>query len=200
MSTLKKSLTIEQGKTFSLVLRWETEPIVYVPITAIAQSAPVRITAPAHGLSQGWRAAAVGGRGMNELMARPNEVTDRDYHPATVLSTDEIEFNDVNAAGFRAYVSGGHLQYNTPVDLTGYEGRMSIKDKPGGTELMALTTDNGRLLIDAAQKTITILISAVDTAAVTWLRGMHELEMESPTGVVTKLMEGAVSVVRELPT
>ena len=52
-----KELVVQQGKTFTLLLRWETEPIVYKAVTAIAQVAPVRLTVPAHALVDGLRAA-----------------------------------------------------------------------------------------------------------------------------------------------
>ena len=52
-----KDLTIQQGRTFSLALRWESPPVVYRPITAIAQTAPARLTVPAHGVPDGWRVA-----------------------------------------------------------------------------------------------------------------------------------------------
>ena len=199
MTAISKPLAFVQGSTFSLVLRWEKEPIVYKPVTTIAQTAPVRITAPAHGLVGGWRAAVVGGKGMDELRAVPNEIKDRDYHQATVIDADTIEFNDVNAAGFKPYVNGAHLQYNTPVDLTGYIARLVIKNKVGGAVLFEMTTENARLLLDPALHTITLTASAEDLAAQTWVKGVYELELESPSGVVTKLMNGDVTVAKEIP-
>lgn len=200
MTATVKNLAFTQGSTFSLVLRWETEPIVYRPITAISQSAPVRITAPVHGLVEGWRAAVVGGKGMDELRATPNDVKDRDYHQAKVIDADTIEFNDVNAAEFKAYVSGAHLQYNTPVDLAGYVARLVVKDKVGGVVLFEMGTTNGRVLLDLITHTITLTATAADLSAQTWTKGVYELELESPGGVVTKLMRGAAAVSKEIPT
>lgn len=182
-----------------MVLRWETEPIVYRPVTAVSQTAPVRLTVPAHGIKPGWRAALVGGKGMDELRAAPNDLKSADYHIATVLSEDEIEFNDINAAGFKAYAGGGHLQYNTPIDLTGYVARLVVKDQVGGGDpLFEMTPENGRILLDAAAATITLTADAATLAALTWTKGRYELELESPSGVVTKLMAGPASVEEEL--
>lgn len=50
---VQKDLTIQQGKTFALVLRWETEPIVYKAITAITLTAPARLTVTDHGAQDG---------------------------------------------------------------------------------------------------------------------------------------------------
>lgn len=173
-------MIIERGRTFNNVLRLEIEPIVYKPITAITQTAPVRITVPAHGLKDGWRAAVTNVKGMGEINAEANNLTARDYHEATVIDADTVEFNDVNAAGFKAYVSGGVLQYNTPMILTGFKARQDIKDKVGGTVLLSLTTENGRISIDETACTIRRTISAEDTAAITWKSGVSDLEVVSP--------------------
>ena len=142
----------------------------------------------------------VGGKGMDELRAVPNEIKDRDYHQATVIDADTIEFNDVNASGFKAYGGGAHLQYNTPVELTGYVARLIVKDKVGGVTLFEMTTDNSRIVLDPLSHTITLTVTATDLAAQTWVKGVYELELESPSGVVTKLMGGAATVAKEIPT
>ncbi len=190
-------LTIEQGKTFSRALRWETKPVVYKQITGATQTAPLRLTVATHGAPNGWRCAVTNMKGMDEINATANAVKAKDYHQATVIDANTIEFNDVNAAGFKAYTSGGILQYNTPVSLAGFTARMSIKDKIGGTELL-LTTENDRIDIDDAAKTITLTISATDTAAITWKKAVYELEMVSATGEVTSLIRGNIAVTKEV--
>lgn len=197
---VSKDLEIKKGKTFTLTLRWETEPIVYRPITGMQQTAPVRITAPAHGLVTGWNAAVTNAKGMTELNAEPNKVKDKDYHRATVVDSDTIEFNDVNAVGFKAYVSGGVLQYNTPAPLAGTSARATIKDKVGGTVLLTLTGANGKIAIDQAAKTITLTLSATETAALVFSKGVYDLEIQDAGGTVTLLMEGKVQVTNEVTT
>lgn len=193
-------LVIEQGKTFSKTLRWETGPVVYKPITGITQAAPARITSAAHGLVNGWRVAVVSVKGMTQINASSTPPKAKDYTKATVIDSNTIELNAVNAADFKAYTSGGYLQYNTPVDMTGYSARMAIKDKIGGTVLLSLTTVNNRIVLDNAAKTIRLLIAATDTAAITWTKGVYDLEMVSAAGEVASLMSGSVSVVKEVTT
>lgn len=249
-----KDLQFVQGKTFTLVLRWETEPIVYKAITAVSQTAPARMTVPGHGMPSGWRGAVTNVKGMTEINAAANDVRDRDYTPGTVIDANTIDLNEVNAAGFKAYLSGGYWQYNTPVDITGYGARMAIKTKAGvsnrlrctvggtagatkptgaGTDntvtwvaetalattkewiagatytagdvvdledLMFLSPANARIVLDAALKTITLTVSATDTAALTWKKGSYDLEMVSPAGVVTALLTGTVTVSKEVTT
>lgn len=194
-----KDLVIQQGKTFSLVLRWEAPPIIYKAISAIQQTAPVRLTVVGHGIPDGWRGAVTGVKGMTDINAEANNVRDRDYNQITVVDTDTIEINAINAANFKAYESGGHIQFNTPVNITGFTARMSIKDKVGGTEL-ASSDDIIDITLDTAKHTVTLNISAADTAAIAWAKGVYELELESSSAVVTQLLTGKVSIKTEVAT
>jgi hypothetical protein len=199
MST-KLALEIKKGKTYSRSLRWEAQPIIYRPITAISQTAPVRITSVGHGVPAGWRVAIVSVRGMTQINAENQPPEDSDFRPATVIDADHIELNTVNAADFKNYTGGGYIQFNTPVDLTGYTARMSIKDKVGGTVLLSLTTENSKIELEATDCIIRLKLSATETAALTWKKGVYDLELQSPTGVVTELLSGDVAVVDEVTT
>ena len=49
-----KNFVIERGKTFNQRLRWENAgKIVYKAISAVVNSAPMRLTAPLHGVPDG---------------------------------------------------------------------------------------------------------------------------------------------------
>ena len=190
-----KSLAIVRGKTLQQVIRWETTPVVRKAITAISTvtGAP-RLTVTGHGLTNGWRAACIGIKGMKELNAQdPAKLRDSDYNEVTVIDANTIEFNDVNAADFTAYTSGGFIVYNTAQDLTGYTAEVVIKDKVGGTILLSSRAADTPLnlitaTVDNDAKTIAISISAATTAALTWKKGVWEVEMHSPTNVVTSLI------------
>lgn len=200
--TKKLNLVIRQGETFQRVIRWERPPFVYKAITAITRAGPVQITAPGHELTSGWRVAVVTAGGMDEINAGHNPPRDNEFHQATALNGDNITINDINSSDFSPYTSGGYLQYYTPVDLTGYTAEIDIKDKIGGSVLLTLGTTNGRILLDQLNHTISLFISAEDTdsVAMTWKRGVWDLEMTAPTGQVTTLFSGAVSVVKEVTT
>lgn len=193
-----KDLEFKQGKTYLHEIRVEEKPVIYKNITGIAGTAPVRLTVPAHGLVNNWPAAVTNVKGMVEINAEANNVKDGDYHAATVIGADTVDFNDINAAGFKKYVSGGVLQYNTPTDLSGCTARMSVKDKVGGTELFRLDDQNGRIVLNNTSKTVTLKVSASDTALMTFKKGVYELELETPTGEVFLVMTGAVTVTKEI--
>lgn len=200
MTAANLDLTIEQGKTFNRILRWEAGPLIYKPITAIAQAAPAPVTAVAHGMPNGWRAAIVSVLGMLQINATSSPPRLQDFRQGTVIDDDTVSFNSLNAAGFSPYISGGYLVYNTPVPLAGYSARMSIKDKIGGTELLRLDTTNGRIALDDTASTISLVISAVDTAALALFQGVYDLELASGSGVVTALIQGSVIVTPEVTT
>lgn len=123
---------IVKGKTFRAVVQWETDPIIYKEITVISKTAPVRITAPGHGMPDGRKCAITNVRGMTEINAVANSVTDRDRRPVTVIDADTVEINSIDATGFHAYTSGGILQYRTPGDLSVYtRARDTFKARAG---------------------------------------------------------------------
>ena len=199
--TKKLNLQIRQGETFQRIIRWETPPFVYKSISAITQAAPARLTVPSHGLTTGWRAVVVSSNGMEEINAVNTPPRDNEYRQVTVVDPNTLTFNTVNSADYTAYVDGGYLQYYTPVDLTGYTAEMDIKDKVGGTVLFTLSTGtDARIVIDSAAKTITMNISAADTTLITWSRGVYDLEMYAPSGAVTTIFSGNVSVVKQVTT
>lgn len=196
----EQNLNILQGKTFTLPVRWETTPIQYKPITGISRAAPCLITCAGHGVPDGWRVAVMSAKGLVELNSVNNPPKDKDYRIATVVDANTIEFNDVNSSEFKVYTSGGYIVYNTPTDLTGFTARMSIRDKAGGTELLSLTTANSGVEVDNLAKAITLNLSAVDAASLTWKKGVYDLELVSPSSEVTLLLYGKVSVVAEVTT
>lgn len=196
----KHDIVIQQGKTFNQVVRWESTPIVYKPITGITQAAPAQITATGHGVPAGWRVAIVSVKGMLGINAKNTPPRSSEYHAATVVSANAISLNDVNSSDYSPYTSGGYVQYNTPVDMAGFAARMTIKDRVGGTVLETLTNANAKIVLDNTAKTITILLDAATTAAYTWVKGVYDLEMVSAGGVVTAILSGNVTVTKEVTT
>lgn len=206
-----KDLTIRQGKTFSLQIRWETDPIVFKPITGIslAFGAP-RLTVVGHGCPPGWRAAVTRVKSPKQINATNDPLKPSDYHAVTVVDANTVEFNgmaplDDNGNEWPGYTEGGFLQYNTPVDIAGYSARMKIKDKVGGTVLASTEAGDSPLnvltiTLDAANKTITLSIVATATDDFAWTKGVYDLEMVSPTGVVTTILSGKIAVTKEVTT
>ena len=195
-------LEIRRGESFTLAVRWETEPWLYAAIASIALAAPVQITtAGPHNLPNGWKVAVVDAKGLTQLNAKNNPPKASDMRRATVVSATQIQFNEISAAAFGKHQAGsGYLAWLTPHTLIGYAARLQIKDRVGGAVLLSLTTENGGIALDDGGKVIEISITAAQTEALTKSAGVYDLELVSPGGVVTALLEGAVSVASEVTT
>lgn len=189
-----KEILIQRGSTFEYEVFWaHQKKLVYKPITAISLAfGPPRLTVPGHGTPDGYPAAVTRVGGMRQINAENTPPRGSDYREVTVIDADTVEFNGVDATGFSAYTSGGFLQYKKPVDFAGYTARMDIKDKVGGTILASSDADTAplniiTLTLDEANSKIKITIGEPDTKGITWNKGVTDLEMVSPLGIVTKL-------------
>ncbi len=194
------ALRIRKGETFSRVLRWESGPTIYKNITGATKAGPCVLSVASHGLPDGWRikriVSVVGMKQLNthRLVAgvwvpTPLGEAFSNGLKATVLTAGTIELNEVNASGYDTYTSGGVIEVNTPVDLSGYTARMHMRDAfDSVTSLLELTTENSRIAIDNTLKTITLTLPVATVDAITWETAVATLEMVSGAGVVTLLI------------
>ena len=191
-------LLIQKGDTFRKVVRWESPRFVTAAISAMPQAGIARVTTVApHAIPDGWRVAVIDARGMTELNARHDPPRAGDLRVATVVSPTDIEFNELSSSAFKPYKNGGFLKWYAPQDLAGYTARRDLVDAAGAT-VYQLTTENTRIVVDAAQKLIELVLPPTDTAALAFSSASYALEMISPTGEVTSILAGSVSVV-EVP-
>lgn len=85
-----------------------------------------------------------------------------------------------------------------PINLTGYTARMHIRDTVSSTTpLLQLTTENGRITIVGAEGKVTLFVTAADTAALTWITGVYDLELVNGSEV-TRLVQGKIRVSKEV--
>ena len=85
------------------------------------------------------------------------------------------------------------------INLTGFTARMSLRtDIEDSSAILSLTTENGRIALGGGAGTITLTVSASDTAALTAGNGVYDLEIVSSGGVVTRLIEGSYTISREV--
>ena len=81
------------------------------------------------------------------------------------------------------------------VNLTGYTARAQIRPTAASaTTTLSLTTENSRISLGGVAGTITLSISATDTAAIASGRYVYDLELVSAGGIVTRLLQGVVTV------
>lgn len=86
-----------------------------------------------------------------------------------------------------------------PIDLDGYSARMQIRPYAESDEVF-LTIDtgsNGGITIESDWK-IEIEIPADETETLTQYCGVYDLELESSTNIVTRLLQGSVTISPEV--
>ena len=89
-----------------------------------------------------------------------------------------------------------------PVSLTsggGYTARMEIKDKIGGSQIGFYSTSNGKITITNTNF-INLTIDASSTSQLNFTNAVYDLEIISPTQVVTRLLQGKIKLSREVTT
>lgn len=92
------------------------------------------------------------------------------------------------------------------VNVSGYTARMHVRENiTDSTPLLVLTTEggvgtDGTISLPSPQSNgeIRLYISAEKTASITWSSGVYDLEMVAPNGDVTRLIEGTVSISKEV--
>ena len=196
MQPAKINYKIYQGSTFQETFRWESETKVYVPIQAIAKSAPCVITTSSvHQLPVGWRFRVVGAGGMKEI----NSVGEDSYHLSTLIPTPTtVEINQVNSLNYTAYTSGGVVEFNQPVSLTGFAARMQIRETVDSTTVIhEATTQNAQIVLDNVNKTIQITLLANVTQNFTFSTAVYSLELYSGNNVIP-FINGNLTLVQEV--
>jgi hypothetical protein len=93
------------------------------------------------------------------------------------------------------------LTYEAPegsfVDFTGSTARLHVREKYSSTDtLIELTTENGGIEL-GNDGSIQLTMSAIDTAALSFSRGVYDLEIVPPVGEPYKIVKGNVFLKRE---
>lgn len=87
----------------------------------------------------------------------------------------------------------------TPIDLTGYTARMMARASQADADpFLTLTTENGGIALGGAAGTIDLYMSDTATAALTAPIGLYDLELESGGGDVTRILQGTLTISKEI--
>jgi len=83
----------------------------------------------------------------------------------------------------------------TAIDLTGYTAALQIRDTyADSTTDLSLTSPSGGITITAATGTIAVTATAAQTGAIAAGNYVYDLEITSAAGVVTRLVQGKISL------
>ena len=87
-----------------------------------------------------------------------------------------------------------------PINVSGYSARMQVRENYDSDDyILFLTSDaGGGITLGGALGTVGVAISAADTALLAQVDAVYDLELESPSGQVTRLTQGRVFISREV--
>ncbi len=187
MQPARLDLPLVRGATNRKPL-WLMQPQFVSPspeITEIHRTSPLRLTVPAHGLPGTWPVWVRGVAGGGALNREPGR---EPFHMPEVIDADTLEFNALDGVDSRA--TGGRLTYQLPVDLTGCTARLRLC---GLGHQLELTTENGGLVIEGLGQMM-IVLTAGQSATITWQRGSYDLDLTMSDGDVIRWLAGDVIV------
>lgn len=189
-----KDFCVRAGATFHPAIRWGGPDLTSIVVSNVSRTAPVVITAPGHGVPDGWPVALTGVQGIFQINAANYPPRGPDWEKSTFLSVDTLALNSVSTADspLSYQANTGYLVYQTPIDLTGYTASMQIWDNPQRMGLPILTlSDTAGIAIDLVDHTIT---PELQTAMLTWTLGYYTLALTAPDGIVSEILTGRITI------
>lgn len=85
------------------------------------------------------------------------------------------------------------------IDLTGYTARMQVRETyEATTVVLEATTANGYIIVDGPNGIVSVRIPPSATEALAVAPGVYDVEVESSSGEVDRLVQGTVSVSPEV--
>ena len=96
-----------------------------------------------------------------------------------------------------------------PVNLTGYKGRMQIREAPNGDLIVELTTTtqpsgfsagNGKMVLGGAAGTIASTLTKADTAALAFERATYDLFLFDGADLPIPIIEGILTLDPQVTT
>lgn len=80
----------------------------------------------------------------------------------------------------------------TPIDITGYYAKLSVSSNEGS---FTIDSNSSSLVINGIAGSIIITILRTVSANFLWESGLYDLLIQSPTNIVTRVLEGKIKVV-----
>lgn len=86
-----------------------------------------------------------------------------------------------------------------PIDLSGYSAAMQMRVSHYATEAVdTLTTDNGRLVLDALNGKITAIFPNAITEKYQAQSVVYDIEIENADGIIKRVLEGNIQIKPEV--
>jgi hypothetical protein len=190
----KLDLDIVQGATFTKGVHWYGGGKVCKMIGNVTPGCPTLITLVAHGLPSISNTPV-----FISHVKGATRVNTEDNQPVIATYVDVDSFYVDSDTVAQDYTTGtGLLTYFAPKDLTDWIARMHIREERDDTTTIVELASPDDIDISAADALITINITDEATTLYDFDEGVYDLELEDAAGDVTRLIEGSVTLCREV--
>ena len=85
---------------------------------------------------------------------------------------------------------------DTPIDITGYSARFTVKKRQKDAQVVVALNEASGITLGGVAGTILVEIDATTMQSLDVLEYVYDLEMESASGFITRLVEGTFEVTR----
>lgn len=186
MSTPLFEVDMDQGADFDVTVNWYGAETFRAPIEEITPGYPTKIRVSSHLLPSNSDTPVIisGVQGAEILNSKETAIelckrVDDDYFTVPV-STVACEWD----------IGTGEITYRTPCDITNFTAIGQIRNKwHSGTLIKDLTTDDGSIVLDADDASITIHIPGSETANFDFTTAFCHVKLISPGGAKTRVFE-----------
>lgn len=114
---------------------------------------------------------------------------------ATIATRTSTQFTVENPAS-GLYLQGGDAL--SAVNITGFTARMQLRSLPNDSIAVLTLTQASGITIDGPTGTLAVRATAAQTAAISAGPYYYDLEITSPTGVKTRIVQGELNVNAEV--
>ena len=85
-----------------------------------------------------------------------------------------------------------------PIDVTDFTARLHVRKAVGSATTLLELTSPIEIVVGTTDGKFTFNMTEAETAALTFVTGRYDLEVISPGGIVTRLLEGKFKVSKEV--
>lgn len=189
----KLDITINQGSTFDKTINWYGGGKVCKTIEAVSEGCPTLVTISSHGLPTVSDTPVF----VDHVQGAKSLNTKGKAVAATYVDTNSFYVN-VDTVG-ETWTSGtGLVTWYAAKDLTGWSARMDIRENINDTTTVVSLVSPTNITISTNDAGIRIIIAASVTEAFDFDMGVYDLELEDPSGFVVRLVEGDVTLKKEV--
>lgn len=193
------SLEIRRGSSHRWMMRWSQPKLGYITGVTLNATAPLSITATAHGLPDGWLVAVQNATGGFSQLNADNPPTSSQYLRADVVDGGTLAVNRLNAVGFKPS-QPATLVYRKPHDLIGCTARAQMRKKINSPDpVLEFNSDvAGGITIDTLLSSTTLQFTEAQTRSVPVGSYVMDIELIMPNGSVLATSVIEVTVVDEV--